>query len=148
VAVKVSLLFFMKTDSGFPKGIGNEAKQVFLALAYSGLFLSLSAAACPLILTHMSGKIPAPTPKDLSDGEIPDSSWGYGGRALLTWVRCHCEYPVSTVISLPHRRSQGCSPSSEVPFFQSRSSSYTFGWRSQTLLESPFLPLRCSPRYP
>jgi len=97
VGIEVSLLIFMKTDSNFSKGIGNDA---LLVLTYSTLFLSLSAAASALILTHMLGKIPAQTPKE-PDREIPDSLRGYESSPLLTWIRRHWVFTVIAGTVLP-----------------------------------------------
>ncbi|KAN0132145.1 hypothetical protein V8E53_009911, partial [Lactarius tabidus] len=88
VGVEAPLLFFFKDDSNFHRS-GASAKQTLLALAYSSLFLSLSAAVSGLILTNKLNVVPTQTrtPQEvLSDAA---SSHGYEGR--LIWVARHCE---------------------------------------------------------
>jgi len=77
VGVEVPLLFFFKTDSNFPNGIGSDAQQALLVLAYINLFFSLSTAMSALILTQ-----------ELLDGG-PDPLRGCEGRPLLIWLTWH-----------------------------------------------------------
>ena len=86
------MLFFMKTDSNFPKGLGSYGKQALLILAYCGVFLPLSAVLSGFILSYMLGRISVRLPKELSDEEEADSSRGHEGRPSLSWLRWHCEW--------------------------------------------------------
>ncbi|KAF8265864.1 hypothetical protein EI94DRAFT_263494 [Lactarius quietus] len=95
VGIQGPLLFYFLNDSNFQKS-GSVAKQTLLALALCGLFLSLSAAVAGLILTNELGK--TPTPQQLSDGETPDTSRGYEGRA---WVKWHWIFSLAAGIVLP-----------------------------------------------
>ena len=74
----------MKTDSNFPKGIGSYGKQALLMLAYSGVFLPLSAALSGFILSYMLGRV---SPKESSDEEAADSLRGYEGRPLVVLAK-------------------------------------------------------------
>ena len=99
MGVEIPLLFFFKDDSNFYRS-GVAAKQALLVLAYSTLFLSLSAAVSGLILTNKLRKAPTHILQEVfSDGETPASSCGYEGR--LIWVAGHCEYSVPIYISNP-----------------------------------------------
>lgn len=148
MGIEVPLLFFFKDDSNFQKS-GVATKQALLVLAYSTLFLSLSAAVSGLILANKLRKAPTQTPKEvLLDGESLASSRGYEGRQI--WVARHCEYLYLSTFPtlLPQPTSQGFYLSSEALSFQSYKSSYTFGSRSRTPLGSPFPSLRYLPCYP
>ncbi|KAN0135058.1 hypothetical protein V8E53_006949 [Lactarius tabidus] len=82
LSVQGPLLFFFLDDSNFRKST-SVAKEILLALALCGLFVSLCAAGSGLILINELGKSPAQT--QLSHGEAPDLSRGYEGRAWVTW---------------------------------------------------------------
>ncbi|KAF8265869.1 hypothetical protein EI94DRAFT_1734406 [Lactarius quietus] len=94
--IEVPLLFFFKDDSNFHRS-GVVAKQALLALAYSTLFLSLSAAVTGLILTNKLRK--DPTLVVLSDGETPTLSQGYEGRFI--WMVRHLMLSLIGGIFLP-----------------------------------------------